>query len=100
MSNIKSDIRDLLLAISMNSKIKIQVVTTVSYSSQRKQLATKFGIEYLKRCKYFDEEYQKNKYRLMTYKTEVFTNMTNLYKRLGEIYYQEIGRKLIGGDDG
>ncbi|UKI50405.1 MAG: hypothetical protein L6U99_02935 [Clostridium sp.] len=53
MSNIRSDIRDLLLAISINSKIKIQVVTTVSYSSQRKQLATKFGIEYLKRCKYF-----------------------------------------------
>lgn len=97
MSNIKNkEINELLLAINMNTKLNIQTVVTCSYRKKAKQLITKYGIEFLKRTKVLDEETQKNKYVMMVYRSEVYSSKVNLYKRLGELYQEEVKRQSDG----
>lgn len=97
MSNIKNkEINELLLAINMNTKLNIQTVVTCNYRKKAKQLITKYGIEFLKRTKVFNEETQKNKYVMMVYRSEVYSSKVNLYKRLGELYQEEVKRQSDG----
>ncbi len=95
--NLNKEIDELLLAINMNTKLNIQTVVTCSYRKKAKRIITKYGIEFLKRTKVFDEETQKNKYVMMTYRSEVYSSKVNLYKRLGELYQAEVQKQ---SDDG
>lgn len=97
MSNIKNkEINELLLAINTSTKLNIQTVVTCSYRKKAKQLITKYGIEFLKRTKIFDEKTQKNRYVMMVYRSEVYSSKVNLYKRLGELYQEEVKRQSDG----
>ena len=93
MGKIDKDIRDIILAINMNTRIHLQTVTTISYKKKAKTLTTKYGIEYLKRAKYVDEETGKNKYHYVVVKFELLPNKVSLYKRLGEIYQEKMSLK-------
>lgn len=91
------EIDKLILALYVKFKINVQVVRATRYNPKQKKVFNTYTIEYLKQKKIPNEE-GKNKVVLCKYDsmTEKVKGFSDVYKRLVEIYQENVERQRDG----